>query len=174
MEFSDIQIRPAQAADAELLARLGSQTFLESYAEFNTKKDMDEYVAAHFKPELIQSLLSREDLFCFIAWCGEEAIGYLQLSPATVPNELKEKQPLEIERIYVVKAWHDRKVGAALMRFSIQLAKERNYDSLWLGVWEKNNRAIAFYTRWGFEIIGVKTFMLGNDLQDDHLMWLEF
>ena len=77
---------------------------------------------------------------------------------------------LEIARIYAVQKSIGKGVGRALMQHCIEIARQRNFRIIWLGVWEKNQKAITFYSKWGFEKFGDHMFMLGNDPQTDWLM----
>ena len=77
---------------------------------------------------------------------------------------------IEIERIYVRKEYLGKKVGGLLMKKCLELAQQKGYTLVWLGVWEHNAKAIAFYEKWGFEKFGSHAFLLGNDLQTDWLM----
>jgi ribosomal protein S18 acetylase RimI-like enzyme len=86
------------------------------------------------------------------------------------PEELKDRRPIEIERIYVLQQYHDKKAGAALMAHCMEYATNNGYNTIWLGVWEHNHRAISFYKRWGFELFGSHPFILGDDHQTDVLM----
>jgi ribosomal protein S18 acetylase RimI-like enzyme len=99
---------------------------------------------------------------------GNEIIGYAKMRVNLVENP--DMKSLEIERIYISKDYHGQKYGAMLMQKCIDVAIENNYESIWLGVWEHNPKAINFYQKWGFEIFGEHIFQLGDDAQTDFLM----
>ena len=77
---------------------------------------------------------------------------------------------MEIERLYVFKKFHDKKIGAALMQSCIDVALKQKCEIIWLGVWEHNAKAISFYEKWGFTKFGSHDFILGDDIQKDFLM----
>src|SRR5207244_1744635 len=84
---------------------------------------------------------------------------------------IKKYSALELKRIYVLEKYHGQKVGAALMNRALQLAKQKKFEAVWLGVWENNPKASKFYSSWGFEDTGfTHTFYIGNTAQTDH--WL--
>ena len=101
---------------------------------------------------------------------GLTAIGYATVRRHSRSDGIAFRAPAELERIYVVRSWHGRSVGAALMDACVAETQQWQCDGLWLGVWEKNPSAIAFYRRMGFSVVGKKTFQLGGDTQDDFVM----
>lgn len=165
-----INIRYGTPADAALLAEIGAQAFAETFAADNTPENLAAYLATAFSPS-VQAAELVEPLSCFlIAERGETAIGYARLRAGHVPPEVGDPNAVELQRIYVLKDWLGYKVGAALMQASLEEARTRNYTTIWLGVWEQNPRAIAFYQRWGFEPAGTHVFQLGDDSQTDWIM----
>ena len=108
-----------------------------------------------------------------MAYLKREVVGYVKLSEGGSASDPEAKKAFEIARLYAVKNKIGSGVGKALMEHSIEFAKCKNADTLWLGVWSQNQRAIQFYRKFGFEKFGDHTFMLGNDAQDDWLMKLD-
>ncbi len=165
--MSLITIRYATAADAELIADLSRTSFYEAFAKDNTKEDMDIFMNEQFtKEELMKEVELSEGIF-LLAYVDAEPVGYARLR---IKNNLAHEQAIEIARIYALEKAIGKGVGKALMEACISKATELNMKSVWLGVWEKNERAIAFYQRWGFERFGEHQFLLGTDLQTDWLM----
>ncbi|HYH14058.1 MAG TPA: GNAT family N-acetyltransferase, partial [Flavisolibacter sp.] len=100
-------------------------------------------------------------------------IGYLKLNIGTSQTEIQDDSALEIERIYVLQAFHGKKVGPLLFEKALQVAKQKNVKYVWLGVWEENIRAISFYKKNGFVAFDKHIFVLGNDEQTDIMMRLQ-
>ena len=165
-----INIRYATTQDNNLLAEIGAQTFYDSFAADNTPEDMAAYLSASFSPEKQGLELADPNATFLIAEIESEVVGYSHLKLAHAPKAIVGHKPLEIARFYARKAWIGKGVGAQLMARSLQEAGAMGCDVVWLGVWEKNLRAIAFYTKWGFVEVGRQTFQLGDDLQQDLLM----
>ena len=163
-------IRRAGVGDAALLAELGARTFVETFAADNRPDDMAAYLAAAFGPEQQLAELTHPHSTFLIAGVDGVAAGYAKLHPGQTPESIAGEKPIELVRLYVSKAWLGRGVGAALMRDCLVEARRAGYQTLWLGVWEHNNRARAFYRRWNFRDVGKHIFQLGDDPQIDILM----
>lgn len=167
---SGISIRKAGTNDAAKLAAIGRMTFVETFAHANTKEDMQQYVSKAFtEKQLLQELAEPGTTF-LMAFERDRLAGYAKLRSSHNPTELKDHKALELQRIYARKFYQGKKVGKQLMEYSVDVAKAMGFDTLWLGVWEYNPRAIAFYEKWGFEKFGEQTFTLGFDVQTDILM----
>jgi ribosomal protein S18 acetylase RimI-like enzyme len=163
-------IREATVADAKLIADISHQTFYESFAAYNRKEDMDKFLNQQFtKGKLIMEVGARENTF-LLAYHGNDIAGYVKIRDERVPLSLGNVGALEVARIYAVSNQIGKGVGSLLMQACIDIAGQRNKEWLWLGVWEKNQRAIDFYTKWGFEKFDETDFLLGDDMQRDWLM----
>jgi ribosomal protein S18 acetylase RimI-like enzyme len=163
-------IRRANVDDTELLAELGTRTFSETFADDNNAADMAAYLASSFGPEHQAEELADPDSTFLIAETDEVAAGYSMLRSGSALSGVTDDQPIELVRLYVSHEWHGRGVGAALMQASIDEARQGGFRTLWLGVWENNHRARAFYRKWNFRDVGSHIFQLGDDPQNDILM----
>lgn len=166
----EIEIRKVEPNEAEILREIGIRTFYETFAEFNSEEDMADYLATSFSLEKVSDELKNKSSEFYFALLNEEIIGYLKINFSEAQTELKAQNALEIERIYVLKEFHGKKVGQILYEKVIQIAKKMNVDYVWLGVWEKNPRAISFYKKNGFVEFDTHVFKLGNDIQTDIMM----
>lgn len=163
-------IRRADVTDADLLAELGARTFSDAFAADNNPEDMAAYLAASFSPaKLAEEILDTRSIH-FVAEIDDEAAGYAQLYAGATPDCVTGAMPIELLRLYVVARWHGRGVSAALMRACIDEARRAGRQTLWLGVWEHNGRAQAFYRKWSFREVGEQIFQLGSDRQTDVVM----
>ena len=166
-------LRPARAADAPDLAEFGARTFRDTFAAHNRAEDMDAYVSLAYGVRQQSAELADPRVSVLVAESDEGAmIGYAvaRQAPDEAPPCVTGEAPVELARIYVDHGWHGRGVGEALMRGIIERARERGGHTLWLGVWEHNPRARAFYARWGFREVGEHPFPLGDDIQRDVLL----
>lgn len=169
-QLSNPVVRRARAEDAALLAELGARTFEETFAADNRPEDMSAYLVSSFgQAQLAAELADPQSLF-LIAEIQEVAVGYAKLRAGVAPESVTSKKPIELERLYVSREWLGRGVGAALMRGCIAEAVQKEYRTIWLGVWENNHRARTFYRKWNFREVGEHTFQLGDDPQTDILM----
>lgn len=165
-----ISIRTATPADNVRLAKFGAKAFADSFAADNTPEDMAAYLAAAFSPEKQAAELADPNSLFLIAEIDGEMAGYARLLEGPAPESVTGEHPIELVRIYAGREWNGRGVGAALMRACLEEAAHLGCDAIWLGVWERNERAQAFYRKWGFETVGTQPFQLGQDVQTDHIM----
>lgn len=164
------KVRRALPTDAPLLASLGAQTFSETFAPYNTEEDMAQYLAESFNVEHQHAELADEATCFLIADINNEPAGYAMLRRGKPPTGVVARPPIELVRLYVSKQWLGQGVGETLMRACLHEARQQGCQTLWLGVWEHNARARAFYRKWQFEEFGEHSFQLGGDLQNDFLM----
>jgi diamine N-acetyltransferase len=165
-----LTIRRATANDAGLLADLGARTFFDAFAAENSPDDMAAYLAAAFNAAQLTVEVADSAALFLLAEIAGGAVGYAKLSAGAPVAGIEGAKPIELVRLYVVQAWLGRGVGAALMRACLDAARQAGHDTLWLGVWERNGRAQAFYRTWAFRVIGTQVFHLGSDAQTDILM----
>ncbi len=165
-----IDILPRTIADLKALQALGRRTYSDAFGPYNTPEDMALYLESAFSEErLLRELSNPESLFLFLHDDGELS-GYIKLNWGGAQSDLKDPDALEIERIYVLSGRQGRGLGEALVARAFEEARARGKSFVWLGVWEKNPRAIRFYERMGFRKFGEHEFVLGTDRQTDHLM----
>jgi len=166
----NITIRLANHEDAGLIADLSRKTFFETFGYVNTKENMEKFMNDQFDREkLISEVHEPENIF-LLAFDGEQPVGYAKMREGKKLKDHETFDSIEISRIYVINTYIGTGTGRELMRKCLWLAKEMKKDLVWLGVWKKNERAISFYTSWGFEKFGEQAFFLGDDKQTDWLM----
>ena len=164
------RIRPAAPPDAAALAELAERTFRDAFGAMNTPENVALHCATHYgEPFQTREIL---DPSVSTLVCEQEGqlIGYVQLRWGAPPVTFAALKPLEIQRLYVDRRWHGSGVAQSLMAAAFELAERGAADQIWLGVWEHNPRATAFYRKCGFTEIGQQVFLLGNDAQRDLVM----
>lgn len=166
----EIRIERVKAQQVQQLADISAKTFYDTFCAQNTKEDIKLFLDINFNINKLTDELQDENNHFFFACINNEIAGYLKLSTGEKPTELGNANAMEIGRIYVLKENLGTGTGKALMEFSVNYAKENNKDTIFLGVWEHNQRAINFYSRFGFEKFAEHIFMVGNDPQTDWLM----
>lgn len=170
MKKSRITVREATDADVALLASMGRQTFHDTYAAHVSPDDMAAFLRASFGPEEQAAELADPSTFFLIAQEGNTPVGYAKLQAGEPPIDGVASPAVELARIYLLPEWIGRGVGSTLMQAGLDEAERRGFEVMWLGVWEKNPRAIAFYRRWGFAEAGTKRFRLGAERHTDVVM----
>lgn len=164
-----ILYRKATTDDVLKLQDLCATTFFDTYHMQNTAYDMQKYIATHFTPETLTKELQGSQISIFVVEYETKLIGYIKLELGNT-SYMHEGRGCEIARYYVLKDYQQLKAGSKLMNISIKFALENNCNYIWLGVWQKNERAIEIYKHRGFIIAGTTTFTLGDDVQNDFIM----
>jgi ribosomal protein S18 acetylase RimI-like enzyme len=162
--------RRAGLADAAPLAALAERTFRATFSRFNTRENMNAHCARTYGEAIQAREIADPAIETFVCDDGVELAGYAQLRWGTAPPCVPASQPAEIQRIYVEQRWQGKGVAQALMSRLLAAATRGGADQLWLGVWENNPRAIAYYQKVGFTKVGHHVFQLGDDPQHDWIM----
>lgn len=165
-----MNIRPATPDDAEVLADLARRTFHDTFAATNDPGDMALYLSRAYGIDQQTRELEDRDIATLLVQSDGEAVAYAQLRTGHVPDCVAGEKPVELWRFYVDREWHGRGIAQALMTSVKQVARERGAKTLWLGVWERNDRARAFYVKCGFTDVGEHIFLFGTDPQTDVVM----
>ncbi len=166
-----MSIRRATAADVEAFTKFGARTFFEAFARDNTPEDMKLHLEKSWRPEL-QAAEIADPAFDTLLACDEHGAfaGFAQLRANRAPPGVPASDPIELWRFSVDRPWQGRGVAQQLMAAAVRRAQERGGRSLWLGVFERNGRAQAFYRKSGFRPVGSQTFVVGTDPQRDVVM----
>ncbi len=165
-----LSVRSATESDAADLAALAERTFRATFADANDAADLDAHCARSYGTALQRDEILDPGMRTLLADTGRAMAGYAQVRLDSPKDCVAARQPAELLRIYVDADWHGRGVAQALMNASLDAAVEAGCDRIWLGVWEHNPRAIAFYRKLGFEAVGEHRFLLGDDPQRDVVM----
>ena len=165
-----LAIRNATAADAEALSEFAAHVFHETFAPDNDPMDMHAYLSDAFTPEKQAAEIADGSCVCLIAEVDHTIAGYALLRVNVTDPLIPGMRSVELQRFYVDHAWHGRGMASPLMAACVDEARMAGGATLWLGVWERNARAIRFYTKHGFTDIGTQEFRLGSDLQSDRVM----
>jgi diamine N-acetyltransferase len=144
--------------------------FEETFAAQNTREDMRVYLASAFNNARQSEELEDPNWITLLIENGPTLLGYAQLHVGEPPGCVPDRHAIELARFYVDRPYHGRGVAHTLMRAVLQAASPRS-QTVWLGVWERNARAIAFYAKWGFVDVGQQLFVLGRDRQTDRVLW---
>jgi diamine N-acetyltransferase len=170
--MTNIDIREVTSNDIVQLQKISRQTFHETFAALNSEENMAKYLEEELSIEKLTAELNNTDSAFYFAVYNANVIGYLKLNFGESQTELKDKKAVEIERIYVLKEFQGQHIGQLLYDKAIQVAKQKNAEYAWLGVWEENTKAINFYKKNGFIEFDKHIFLLGDDAQTDIMMKL--
>ena len=163
-------IRRATLTDAAALAALAERTFRETFARDNSPQNMDGHCLKSFGAEIQLAELADPLGVSLLAEADGDLAGFAQLKLRSATPCVTAKSACELKRLYVVRPWHARGVAQELMRAVLAAAAAAKSDRIWLGVWERNPRAMAFYRKFGFGVVGEHRFDLGTEPQRDLIM----
>ena len=167
-------IRLATPDDAPALAVAARAFFSDTFGSANRPEDLEDYLAHAFSESRQRAELTEPGAQMLLATAGGgEIVGYVHVRLGAAPPaacSARAGRAAEIARLYADRQWHGRGLGAALMDAAVSVAVQSGAELLWLGVWEQNPRAIAFYSKHGFVDVGEQDFMLGTDRQHDRIM----
>jgi len=165
-----MSIRTATAADAEILTELAWRTFHDAFSPMNSPENMEAYMRQNFTLQKFSAQLADPRATFLIAEIETAPVAFAKLYDGDVPDCVRSSAPIEIERFYVDLQFHGRGIAHTLMQACFDCARQSGHNTLYLGVWENNHRAIAFYRKWGFEVVGSHVFQMGDEAQNDLLM----
>lgn len=166
------KITEAAPSDQPRLLAFARSNFICTYAHLNDPAHMEAYISSKFSEEAFAREFRHPESAFYLCKADHQLIGYYKINFGKAQTEPDHPEGAEIERIYVVDAYKGNGIGRKMIDHASELARSRGLDYLWLGVWEKNNEALAFYQRLGFESIGSHIFELGDDQQTDLIMKL--
>lgn len=165
-----VVVREAYPSDLPNLIKLARKTFEESFAADNTPENMTFYINEAFHPDKLRREMEEAGSRYFVAEISKTLVGYARVRHSDEVKDQISENSIELQRIYVDKDYQRLKIGVSLLQTCIAYAKDQGFDWIWLGVWENNLKALAFYKKWGFEKFGNHIFQMGDDPQTDWLM----
>lgn len=167
-----MEIRPVQIEELSLLCDLCRRTFSDTFAPTNSETNMRVYMDTYFNLKKLEQELRDPKRSIFMAWLDGQPVAYLNMYEGPVEKCVSTERAIELNRIYVDKGLQGKGVSHALMDKAIEVARQKNKTGVWLGVWEKNMRAQAFYVKRGFKKVGSHIFEMGLDPQTDYIFEL--
>ncbi|EJP86822.1 GNAT family N-acetyltransferase [Bacillus paranthracis] len=166
----DVKIKKCNREDLPLLQELSIETFNDTFKEQNSPENMKAYLERAFNSKQLERELFNKSSEFFFVYLNNEVAGYLKVNTNDAQSEEMGEDSLEIERIYIKSNFQKHGLGKYLFNKAIEIAVEHNKQKIWLGVWEKNENAIAFYKKMGFVQTGTHSFYMGDEEQTDLIM----
>lgn len=165
-----LQFRQCTIEDLNILCVFSRNMYYETFKGMCAPEDMSAYLEEAFRTEKIRGELENPHSSFYLLFDADQLVGYIKLNDAVAQSDLQDPDSLELERIYVSGTVQGTGFGSYLMKQAVDIAQRQAKKYLWLGVWEKNTKAIAFYHKHGFYEIGTHTFVMGDDAQTDYIM----
>ena len=163
-------IEMAQSTDVNTIRDLSIATFAETFASLNTEEDMEQYNERHFSTDELQREIDNPDSTFVVAKVDGVPAGYMKVNVGDAQTEEMLGNRMEVQRLYILRQYKRNGLGTRFMHTAFDMARVQGKSVIWLGVWEHNDAAIAFYKRMGFVQFGSHDFVLGEDRQTDLLM----
>jgi ribosomal protein S18 acetylase RimI-like enzyme len=167
---STLSIRVATISDAEMMTEFAWRTFHDAFAPMNSPDNMEAYMSQNFTLQKFSAQIADPRATFLIAEIETTPVAFAKLYDGEVPICVSGLAPVEIERFYVDRQFHGKGVAQTLMQACFDRARQSGHGTIYLGVWENNHRAIAFYRKCGFDVVGSHVFQLGDEAQNDLLM----
>ena len=163
-------IKKCTLEDLFELQSISIETYTQTFKEHNTPENLAAYLEQAYSLDKLERELSISSSYFFFIYSGQQIAGYLKLNTDDTQTEPMGRDALEVERIYVRKAFQKLGIGKQLLNKAIEMAEQQNKKTVWLGVWENNDNALAFYHKKGFVQTGSHSFYMGDDEQIDLIM----
>ncbi len=165
-----INIKKCTLEDLHMLQEISYETFNETFKHQNSLENMNAYLEKAFNLQQLEKELSNDSSHFYFVYFNHEVAGYLKINTGDAQSEEMGNESLEIERIYIKNKFQKLGLGKYLLNKAVEIALEQNKEKIWLGVWEKNDNAIAFYKKMGFAQTGAHSFYMGDEEQTDFIM----
>jgi ribosomal protein S18 acetylase RimI-like enzyme len=166
----NLSIREAGISDTKIICALGVTTFYEAYFEQDESSDLATYVLESFSQMQIGNELNNPDSTFFIAELNGKAVGYAKLRENSTVDSVENENAVELHRIYILEGVKGKGFGVKLLSRCFETARANGYETIWLGVWERNHLAIRFYQRIGFVKVGELQFPYGETVGTNYVM----
>ncbi|MBM7588150.1 ribosomal protein S18 acetylase RimI-like enzyme [Bacillus pakistanensis] len=165
-----INFKKCTIEELSILLEISYETFYETFKDQNSPENMNAYLEKAFNLKQLENELTHVSSQFFFVYLNNEVAGYLKVNTNDAQSEEMGDESLEIERIYIKNKFQKHGLGKYLLNKAIEIAMERNKQKIWLGVWEKNENAFAFYKKMGFVQTGAHSFYMGDEEQIDFIM----
>ncbi|MEO6819055.1 MAG: GNAT family N-acetyltransferase [Ginsengibacter sp.] len=161
--------------DTRILCELSKQTLMESHGNSAPEEDLDQYILENYNEKTIRAELKDPKNIYYLLYHNEELVGYSKIILNVPYKDGVDKNMAKLNRIFLLKKVYDQKLGVKLLTFNINLLKQHHQAGVWLYTWTENERAIKFYKKNGFKIVGSHDFKISdNHINPNHLMFLDF
>lgn len=170
VSMDQITITSIKNEDVATLSEICKKTYGDTFKEAVTPEDLETYFKEAYNHEILLDELNNKNSWYYFAKLNGEVAGYMKLNIGDAQTEEMGDDYLEVQRLYMYKEYQSKGIGSQLMTKAFEVAKNQNKKKLWLGVWEENHRALNFYKRHGYEVVGSHQFITGNDISTDYIV----
>ena len=170
-----IDIQKATVKDAELIAQLGKKTFYESHGHSAPKTDIDIFVLKYYTTEAVLEDFKNPKVEYNLITYNKNVVGFSKIEISSTDANITEQNVTKLARLYLLEGYHGKNLGATLFNFNIDLSKSKKDKGIWLHVWVENKKAVRFYQKNGFKIVGTHDYVISKThTNPNHVMYLEY
>lgn len=164
------EIKKVTIADIQDLQQISRETFSETFGSQNSTENMEKFLNKAYAEEKLRSEIENKNSNFYFLIVNNQVAGCLKVNEGDAQTERVADNALEVERIYLKQNFQHQGFGLVLIKLAEELARKKNKANMWLGVWEKNYQAQAFYKKDGFKRVSQHTFVVGDDPQTDFIL----
>lgn len=165
----------ANEKDIQLLVQIGKQSFIESHGRSAPETDIIAYIKKKFSDDALKEELRETANIYHIIYFNKQPAGYSKIIFNHPHINIRQQRITKLERLYLLKDFYNLKLGVELLQFNTELSKEEDEEGMWLFVWKENQRAVQFYTKAGFQVIGSYNFSISEThANPNHQMFLKY
>ena len=165
-----VEVKKCTVEEVQKLRSISIETFRDTFEEQNTEEDLCNYLEKAYTIEQLKTELLNQDSEFYFIYDEYDLAGYLKININEAQSETNGEEALEIERIYVLPEFKGKGLGKILIQQAVERAQFHQKTNIWLGVWEHNQAALAFYKKLGFVQTGAHSFFMGEDEQTDLIL----
>lgn len=170
-----IKIVKASIEHSELIAEIGKKAFLESHGNSASAEDVNSFISKTFNKKNISKEFKNTKTKYHIIYFNDKIAGFSKIELSTSSRNINDLDITKLDRLYLLKEFYGKRLGLKLLDFNILLSKKNNQKGIWLAVWIENQRAINFYTKIGFKIVGKYNFKISETHSNpNHIMFLNY
>jgi len=170
-----VKIIKANATHSEFIARIGEQTFFESHGHSASKEDIESYISKTYNKEAILEEFNKEKVLYHLIYCDGDIAGFSKIELVTTNKNIADLNITKLDRIYLLEGFHGKQIGTRLFQFTIELSKKQYQNGIWLAVWTENQKAVNFYQKMDFKVVGAFDFKISETHSNpNHIMYLKY
>ncbi len=173
LEALSVEIRKAQITDCKELSEVAIASFLPAHGHSSPKKDMDRYIQLNFSESNLKAEIQDSKNEYQVLLHNHKLVGYFKININLSTSFSEENEITYMSRLYVLKEYYNFGFGKKLLEKAIEESKKQMQKGMWLKVWVENKRAIQFYKKMGFEIIGTSDFVISKTHSNPNYVMLK-
>lgn len=168
-----MKIQKAHISDAPILSQVAIEAFMPAHGHSSPEKDMQNYIQSNFNSENLAEEIQNSANTYYLLFDSEKLIGYYKINLNLSCEFIDSSSVVYMSRLYILPSYYNKGSGKLLLDHAKEISRKNKQSGMWLKVWIKNERAIDFYKKQGFTIIGKSDFVISeNHSNPNHVMYV--